>query len=66
MSYDPEDLPDDGAPPQDPPVDQEEDRPDPDSLLDEADRSAMRRIEELRRREEHDPGSLMWKQGNPG
>lgn len=45
---------------------EDEQLPDPDSLLDEEDRSAMRRIEELRRREAEDPGSLGWREGNPG
>lgn len=45
---------------------EDEQLPDPDDLLDDADREAMRRQAELRRREADDPGSLQWREGNPG
>ena len=63
MPYDP----DDGQPP-DPPVDQEEDRPDARAIIaahmaDEAQQTEDREKAELRHKGDHNPGSLRWREG---
>lgn len=63
--------PDDDQPPLDPPEDQEEDAYlDAEVIIaahmnDQAQQTEDRRQTELRHQVDHNPGSLMWKLGNP-
>ncbi len=66
MPYDP----DDDQPPLDPPVDLE-DRPDAETIIaahmnDQAQQVEDGRQAELRHQMKYNPGSLQWREGNPG